>query len=298
MPWGEWQAGAEYWGRVGAFSATHARWVGAWESGTGYGPASDATITSLWGKALAMDGVLSQPGPRGFQVISQATYDPDDSSQVRYQSGAYQVAVGFTNLRARQNPPDPELPPGATEYEVEGYVGEYLGGARLGVLEYELLMDGVLDVRMDLRVLAVPVSALDSPRAFDASGPTLFSTGAVAYPAEPTVIDVSGYADATSGDFVITSAPTVVQWSPPTVTEYYRGAGGDFSVFVEYLCRAPRVRYLYTNTPPPPPPPPPGPATAAAPPRRVYPRDDRSARRTAPASVAQQHSSRVVGGYL
>lgn len=299
MPWGEWTAGVEYWGTSTTFGQPVVRWVGDWDTGAGlsggFGPASDATAAAEWNKAVTLPGVLSQAGSPIFRVIGQALYNEENLSQARYLSSGRQSALGITVEQALQSLPElTDLPPGATAYEYEGDVGDYLGGAWLRVSHYELTNSGV-DVRMDLRVLAVPVSALYTPRAFDGSGVTVWSTGAVALTENPALADVTAYADPASGELVITSAPDVVSWTPPTVADSYRGSEGSFSAAVQYRCRTPRVRYLYTDTPPPDPEPE---LFTGPPPRRVYPRDDYTARRAAPASAAQQHSNRVVGGYL
>lgn len=242
MAWGPWMTGIEYWGVSNSLYPA-ANWQ---VSPTG----SDAA--ALWSQAVNVSGAVSTAGGQNtVHAIVQAF-------ETYIQGGGQQNAVGFNATQARSNPPDPPLPNGASDFEYEvdennNYIlGPYLGGARLtAFLGFggwaNDSHDPSLDVRLELRVLNVTPSALAIPgRAYDASGPTILSTGVVPSGSLP-VVTVTQYVDSDNGQFAITSAVTFSGFTPPTYTEgnYYRGASGRYSAIMEYRCRSGRVRYFY-----------------------------------------------------
>lgn len=299
--WGDWEDGIEYW------ASSEAQRTVRWDYSLGtaddpYIPASDATAAARWDDAVTAfdDGtVLSVAPAQVFRLGIQANYDEADLSQVVYLTSNRQFAYGFSAFEAEHSLPDltetDQLPPGAVSFEYEAGAGQYLDGARLNLYDYFLEL---LAVDVEMQVRAVPgmaAEALAVPVPYDGDGPVLVTIGAVAETPGPLVVDVTAYTTPGSGDFVVTTAPHVVSWTPPTVEDPFRGADGDFRPLMEYRCLTPRIRFLYDELPPEAPE---APTRTGLPPQRLHPRDDRSAVRTAPSSAARQRSNRVIGGYL
>lgn len=264
--WGDWQTGVEYW----SFGvSTVVQWTRGGD--TGYVAESTATAVAEFNEALALTGVMSAPAAtRRFALIEQVTRPTTPDGTTRYQTSMQQFAAGFYfGDVAPYEWPAPPMPAGAIlgSYEYEGAstgaAGTYLGGARLNVANEGITNDApaVFDVRQELRVLNASRSALATPRSYDASGPTVFSFGPTSssigwFDGDPPapVVDVSQYADPTTGEVALTTAAYVVSWTPPAVgvpydQDNYRGSESFFEVRMEYQFRTPRYRWQLDPNP-------------------------------------------------
>lgn len=241
----------------------------------------------------------------GNHPLIPGTLDTD-YTQTNYSSTGGQLARGYDAMGARLAfpafPDSDEQPEGATTtWEFEGDVGTYEGQARLALSINFADTGSSLAVTAQLHVLDVTPGDLSGPLVYDKSGPVLASHGVGV--ADLGVIDVSSYADPATGFFALITGGTLVSLTPPDpeslTDDQVRTALASWGQSVEYLCRPPRIRWLFPGDPPPPPPT----GTGFAPPLRIHPRSDglglSSAVRVWPPPPSQQRGGRPApGSYL